>query len=205
MGNKKKLKCIIMPGILIFISLTLTSCKNNDLKNNVESNYSHNTNASNKEVKDSNSNTLSNSQNTNTSIEESNDSLNELALAPASIGDKEGYIDKKGDWVIEPKYDAAYCFQDGIAVVGVNNKYGLIDKKGNWIVEPKFKELEFFSKGLAPAQDQNDKWGYINRKGEWAVPPTFEAELTTDINIFTEGVAGVSLLEENDSYGFIAN
>src|SRR5690606_9159752 len=40
-------------------------------------------------------------------------------LAPARLGGKWGFIDKKGVWEIEPKYDYVWeGFESGVAVVG---------------------------------------------------------------------------------------
>ena len=45
-----------------------------------------------------------------------------------------GYIDKKGNWVIEPKYDRAEDFNNGVASVAIKDKYGYINKKGEAII-----------------------------------------------------------------------
>ena len=46
-----------------------------------------------------------------------------------------GYIDRKGEVIIEPQYWDANFFDEGYACVGnVNGKYGFIDKKGDTIM-----------------------------------------------------------------------
>ncbi len=45
-----------------------------------------------------------------------------------------GYIDKNGKWVIQPKYDDAEKFENGVAKVVLNNKYGYINTKGIQII-----------------------------------------------------------------------
>lgn len=50
------------------------------------------------------------------------------------FGNRFGYIDKKGKWVIEPKYDTAENFENGIASVAINDKYGYVNKKGEAII-----------------------------------------------------------------------
>lgn len=57
-------------------------------------------------------------------------------LAPASSGDRCGYIDKSGSFAIAPVYDMAWSFQDGLASVGIGDKWGYIDAKGRYVWEP---------------------------------------------------------------------
>jgi len=49
------------------------------------------------------------------------------------VGDKWGYIDKKGDLIIPPLFDSAGFFNQGKALVKVGDKYYYIDKKGRFI------------------------------------------------------------------------
>lgn len=46
-----------------------------------------------------------------------------------------GYIDKKGGWVIEPKYRDAFAFRDGLAKVeDTDRNIGYIDKTGKEVI-----------------------------------------------------------------------
>ena len=49
--------------------------------------------------------------------------------------DEWGYVDRSGEWVIEPQFSNAYDFQDGIARVyeASDGSYGYIDSNGKWI------------------------------------------------------------------------
>lgn len=49
-----------------------------------------------------------------------------------------GYIDKKGNWVIKPKFDEAQKFDKGIAQVVINEQYGYINTKGELIIPCKY-------------------------------------------------------------------
>ncbi len=51
---------------------------------------------------------------------------------------KIGFINKDGVIIIEPKFNDALNFKNGIAAVKVNNKWGFIDKNGDWLIEPQF-------------------------------------------------------------------
>ncbi len=88
---------------------------------------------------------------------------------------KWGYVNKKGEYVIEPKYDVAYNFTEcGIARIGQGNEYeiilfGYINKKGETVSKAKFSGAsDFYDCGLAAVRDE-DGWGIIDEKGELVV------------------------------------
>ena len=64
--------------------------------------------------------------------------------------DEWGYVDRSGEWVIEPQFSNAYDFQDGIARVyeASDGSYGYIDSNGKWIIEPQYLDAGDFSEGL---------------------------------------------------------
>lgn len=127
-----------------------------------------------------------------------------------------GYIDKEGNWVIEPKYhnkdieiayegDLSYAgnliadesmpFCDGLAVIkdSSTGKYGFINEKGEWAVEPQFSDYKLFSEDFAAVQDAaSEKWGYIDRKGKWIIEPKFKYAKS-----FSSGLAAVQDDTEN--------
>jgi hypothetical protein len=43
--------------------------------------------------------------------------------------------------ILEPKFDIALPFKDGLAEVKVDGKWGIIDMAGNFIVEPRYSSL----------------------------------------------------------------
>ena len=51
------------------------------------------------------------------------------------INGKWGCIDKKGNFVIEPKFDMARSFEKGRAYVSLGEEWFCIDTKGNKIEE----------------------------------------------------------------------
>ena len=82
------------------------------------------------------------------------------ALAPLRVGEKWGYINRKGEIVIAPAYDHVFQFFDGTAVVAMKedtaytdnpygdgtveyafNRYGLIDETGTVLLEPIYQNL----------------------------------------------------------------
>ncbi|MEO0968917.1 MAG: WG repeat-containing protein [Cyanobacteria bacterium J06639_18] len=107
-------------------------------------------------------------------VDKYNDSFKE-GLLPVRINNRWGYIDKTGKMVIEPKYDEAWSFSQGLARVGIKTgkteftgwiaepvveiiAHGYIDKTGKFIIEPEYREAyHFSSEGLA----------LVNKNGSW--------------------------------------
>ncbi|EGQ2639350.1 WG repeat-containing protein, partial [Campylobacter coli] len=54
-----------------------------------------------------------------------------------------GFIDRSGKFVIEPKFDDAWNFNEGLAGVELNGKWGFIDKSGKIVIEPKFDDIGY--------------------------------------------------------------
>lgn len=103
-------------------------------------------------------------------------------LAPARILGKYGFIDETGKVVIQPKYEFALEFSEGVAAVLVANpdsKWGFIDTKGQFVIPPQIKCETIvnwpspFSEGLATFYE-GDSIGYINRTGQVVIRPQFE-------------------------------
>ena len=63
-----------------------------------------------------------------------------------------GFIDKEGNWIVEPRFESAYSFSEGMAAVRLDDNWGYIDSNGNMVIEPKYKDALGFSEGLAPVQ-----------------------------------------------------
>ena len=82
-------------------------------------------------------------------------------------GGKWGYSERPGDeWVIEPRFDKAEDFQEGVGIVKVNGKWGAILPDGSWLIKPKYEDLGFFSNGIATVKFDDGTWGYIKKDGK---------------------------------------
>ena len=64
--------------------------------------------------------------------------------------DKYGYIDSKGNFIVEPKYTYADFFHSGYAIVSERNGNQLIDSKGNVIVSTRTDEVKYL--------ESSNKW-----------------------------------------------
>lgn len=73
---------------------------------------------------------------------------------------KWGFVDTKGNVVIEPQYEDARSFSNGFAAVKSNGKWGFIDTKGKMCIDPVFDE----------AKDMNSKGNvFIKQNGIWSL------------------------------------
>lgn len=66
-----------------------------------------------------------------------------------TVDGKDGFMDRTGTVVIEPRYEKAYPFKEGLAAVQVRGRWGYIDTNGRTVIEPRFAMAGFFSEGLA--------------------------------------------------------
>lgn len=56
------------------------------------------------------------------------------------LAQKFGYINKKGEWVIDPIYDGAGAFKYNIAIVKKGEKFGCVNNKGNIIIDVEYDD-----------------------------------------------------------------
>ncbi len=97
---------------------------------------------------------------------------------------KYGFIDEAGKLVINPMFESAESFREGLAAVcvgrgcygGFDNKaekkWGYIDKAGAMVIPPQFDVAVDFHEGLAGVSI-GGKWGYIDKAGKFAINPQF--------------------------------
>lgn len=109
--------------------------------------------------------------------------------ASAKSEEAYGYIDRNGKMVIQPGYDEAGPFSEGLAAVKIGERFGFVDKTGAMKIEPRFSEAGSFKEGLAAVVDASaveKLYGFIDKEGKFVIEPAFE-----DAHSFQEGVAAV--------------
>ena len=131
-----------------------------------------------------------------------NDRQNKLFPAPVNTidGVKWGYIDSKGKFIINPKYNSARDFQDnGIAIVEARSLYGLIDVSGRYIIEPKYETINEFSEGRAAVVDK-EGFKVIDETGKELTSKAYNY-----IGSYTEGRAMFTIEDSQGNwlYGFL--
>jgi len=87
---------------------------------------------------------------------------------------------------IQPQFDYAGNFYEGMALVLKNDRFGYIDRSGKLVIPFRFKGgASDFAEGLAVVQERiGGKLGYINKRGKYIIPPIFE-----EADTFAEGLA----------------
>jgi hypothetical protein len=123
-------------------------------------------------------------------------------LKPAEQGNKWGYVDSTGTFLIRPQFDSADPFSDGVAEIELNNRFGFIDTSGRFVAQPKYFSVGPFKEGFAWVMTRRPltplgtgEYGvalfgrvtYIDRSGREIRHPFF-AENVSD---FSEGLAAV--------------
>jgi WG containing repeat len=73
-------------------------------------------------------------------------------LWKVKINGKYGYIDRTGKLVVNPQFDYASSFYEGLAQVQVGQKWGYIDHTGKLVIKPQFDYGDRFLTGFAKVE-----------------------------------------------------
>lgn len=136
-------------------------------------------------------------------------------IAPAAIGGKWGYVDAKGEWVINPQFESAHGYEDGLAAVASGQRWGLIDREGKFVVNPQYDSIFGMAEGYAIVErdrgsiqgcEHCGRYGFIDMKGRAVANATFEQRpdinggLSAPVAAFSEGLAAI---KTDQGWGFI--
>jgi hypothetical protein len=78
-------------------------------------------------------------------------------LAAVRVDGRYGYVDGRGEIVIEPKFDFAGAFYQGLAEVVVGRGAGVIDRTGTIVVPPRFQRAVPWTKDVIVVEEGT--WG----------------------------------------------
>jgi hypothetical protein len=97
--------------------------------------------------------------------------------------DRYGFLDRRAQVVIPPRYEDASTFREGMAGVRIEGKWGFIDTDGTMVIDPRFDAAGRFVCGWARAKTDG-KSAYIDRTGnivvrtDWCAPFPYSEDLT---------------------------
>lgn len=109
-------------------------------------------------------------------------------LASIRVENEYGFIDVRGNLVIQPQYDGALMFREGLAPVLLGRKIGFIDLQGRMVLPAQYDYPDnqwqpqialgysLFKEGMAIVKF-NGKFGVIDKNGKWVVQPIFDSGL----------------------------
>jgi hypothetical protein len=118
-------------------------------------------------------------------------SAGDINLFPVEINDRYGYINRKGETVINPQFDRAYLFRNGVALVKTDGQYGYINEKGEYLSTKRYKEALNFSEGLAWVVEENGAPTAIDTKGN----EKFVLKQAGMVYPYSEGLAAFSTVD----------
>ena len=116
----------------------------------------------------------------------------ETELYDIDVKGKKGFIDKKGNIVIQPQFDEAGYFYEGLSCVAIDEKYGFIDEKGNYFIDPMFDHPSIFEEGYAFLHNK-----FIKRSTKEIMTPPYDY---TGISRLQEGKA---VILKNRQFGYM--
>ena len=131
----------------------------------------------------------------------------EKGIVKVKQNGKYGYVDINGYNITDIKYDDAYDFSDGMAIVNIGGtpnkrgrisggKFGYINKDGIEVIKVKYANATPFSDGLATVSEDTD-WVVINKSGKKLIDKSFE-----QLGEYSEGRVAYC---ENAKYGYLDN
>jgi hypothetical protein len=86
-----------------------------------------------------------------------------------------GFVNAKGKWMVEPKYDSILQeFKYGQAIVLQNGKCGTINAKGETQIPFQYRLISAESRGRYPVQNDQYKWGFCDATGTEIIACQFE-------------------------------
>jgi hypothetical protein len=110
----------------------------------------------------------------------------DYSLIPVKSGESWGYVNPKGEYVINPQFAEADFFRDGLAYVkSSEGKVGYIGTDGKYAIAAEYKEGTPFSEGLAFVVAYGGAPVCIDKKGN----KKFELQQAKRVEWFAEGLA----------------
>lgn len=116
-------------------------------------------------------------------------------LIPFEYNGKYGYKNRDDEVVIGPKYEFAYDFVDGVAIVKKDGKYGFLGDLGEEITPIKYNGVKPFENGRALVT-VGFNYGLIDYSGKEVIPVSEEYWIQ-------ENIGATYIAEKSKKYGLI--
>lgn len=125
----------------------------------------------------------------------------ETGLIPVKSGDVFGYIDLEGKYVINPQFDSAFPFTDGLALVKKGDLFGYIDEKGTYVIAPKYIRASSFTNNVAWTVEKGGAPTLIDKDGE----PLVILKDAESVWPYSEGLAKFerAVSDTRSKYGYV--
>lgn len=103
---------------------------------------------------------------------------------------KYGVKDIYGKIIVEPQYDYALSYSEGLLAVKKGQKWGYINEKGEMVITPQFEFAQNFSNGRAIVRKNDKKSAIIDMDGNLVYP-------YKDVSLrpFSDGVSVLTTIE----------
>lgn len=114
-------------------------------------------------------------------------------LYPIKKNGKWGIIDKRGNIIIPPNYDAISSFKhQNYAVVQNKGKSGLVDSRGKFVFQPTFDDIRVISKDIFGIE-KNGVWHIMDKFGRTILKDYDDVKLFNDhlITFYKKGWCGL--------------
>lgn len=122
----------------------------------------------------------------------------DLKIIPVKSGNYWGYINHEGKYLINPQFQFASIFKEGLALVlSSDNKFGFINEDGKYVINPIYSDALSFSEELALVGKKDSQLEFIDNQGKTVITISPEIETASS---FSEGLA---LVYSNGLYGYV--
>ena len=104
---------------------------------------------------------------------------------PAGADGEWGFINRRGEFVISPQFEAAYAFSDGLARVRSDGRIGYVNRRGELVIPTTFRDGTAFNNGLAFVVSDGGHPTAIDNRGN----VRFVLNTAETVSAFSEGLA----------------
>ena len=126
-----------------------------------------------------------------------NETIDYSLIPVSSNGEKWGYINHKGEYVVNPQFDDVDFFINDLAKVTSGGRTGYINKNGGYVIAATYKSGTAFSEDLAFVVAEGGYPTCIDKNGN----TKFVLNEAEAVSAFSEGLA--VFITEDGKYGFV--